>query len=82
MSCNTETRRNVMLMAWDFYRADKHEGFSSALRRSWALAKKLAGAAKQIVKRARNGHLALKSTMGARKPMTKAEAYGRAGMGF
>ncbi len=82
MSCNTETRRNVMLMAWDFYRADKHEGFASALRRAWAFTNRLTGAAKHLIKRAKMGHLALKSTMCARKPMTKAEAYGRARMGF
>jgi hypothetical protein len=38
----TETRRNVMLTAWAFFRDEPAEGFASALRRAWAMTKKLA----------------------------------------
>lgn len=50
MSTANETRRSVMLIAWDFFRADREEGFGSALRRAWAWVKKSAAHTKRFLK--------------------------------
>jgi len=55
MTNANEIRRDVMLIAWDFFRADKHEGFASALRRAWAWTKKSAKAVVRIARQYRAG---------------------------
>ena len=40
MSPINEIRRQVMRIAWSFFRTDRLEGFGAALRRSWAWVKK------------------------------------------
>ena len=36
MTITNETRRRIMLIAWDFFREERHEGFGRALKRAWA----------------------------------------------
>ena len=36
MTNANEIRRDVMLIAWDFFREDRQEGFGRALKRAWA----------------------------------------------
>jgi len=40
MTITNETRRRIMLIAWDFFRTDKPDGFGVALRRAWAFVKR------------------------------------------
>ena len=55
MAAANQLRRDVMLIAWDFFRADKAEGFASALRRAWAWTKKSAKAVARIASQYRAG---------------------------
>jgi len=76
-----QTCREVMQMAWDFFRADELEGFASALRRAWAYTKKLTKFALKAFKTLRTTGaqtVRFSSLMSRRGSMTKAEAYGRA----
>ena len=41
MTVTNETRRRIMLIAWDFFREDRHEGFSRALKRAWAYVRRV-----------------------------------------
>jgi hypothetical protein len=36
MTITNDTRRRIMLIAWDFYREDRADGFGQALKRAWA----------------------------------------------
>jgi hypothetical protein len=40
MTITNDTRRRIMLIAWDFFREDRHEGFGRALKRAWAFVKR------------------------------------------
>ena len=41
MTVTNDTRRRIMLIAWDFFREDPHEGFGRALKRAWAYVRRV-----------------------------------------
>ena len=55
MTPANQNRREVMLIAWDFFRADRLDGFASALRRAWAWKKKAAKSVERIASQYRSG---------------------------
>lgn len=55
MRCTNETRRRIMGLAWDFYRADTARTFADALRRAWRWTKGVAAAGRRIVEAAKGG---------------------------
>lgn len=69
--------RNIMRMAWDFYRTARREledrTFSDCLRGAWALSRGLAEAARRLANRK---HLRLSSSL-IRSPIARASGTNR-----
>jgi galactokinase/mevalonate kinase-like predicted kinase len=51
MTATTETRRNVFKLAWELFRSEPTEGFGQALRRAWAMTKKMAAAVSKFARK-------------------------------
>jgi len=55
MTFTNEIRREIMLIAWDFYRTDRHEGFGQALKRAWAWIRKTMARPNRIIQQVAAG---------------------------
>ena len=64
MKFTAADKRSVMLIAWDFFRADRQECFASALKRAWAYIKRGRAHAAKFMKRYRGSQLVFMAAPG------------------
>ena len=64
MKFTAADKRSVMLIAWDFFRADRQECFASALKRAWAYIKRGRAHAAKFMKRHKGAGLVFLSAPG------------------
>ncbi len=79
MNSANATRRNVMLMAWDFRRAEPSRPFADCLRGAWALSKKLAISVAKLLARAAGVQTLQLSPSLIRSPIQRATRLNRYG---
>ena len=85
MTIDTETRRLIMLNAWDAKRAEPSRSFADCLRGAWKCFKRGAAYAKKAFKTLRetgSQHFQMGSLVRRDRKMFTREAYARARMGF
>jgi hypothetical protein len=75
MIINNQTRRSIMLMAWDAKRTESARTFSDCLKGAWRFARKMAKATANLMARARRqgGRLRLSLSL-IRSPIQRATA--------
>jgi len=55
MTITNDIRREIMQIAWGFFRTDRHEGFGCALKRAWAWIKRTLARPDRIVRQVKAG---------------------------
>ena len=55
MTITNDTRRRIMLIAWDFFREDRHEGFGRARKGAWTYVRRVFGKPDRIVRMVASG---------------------------
>ena len=63
MTTTNETRRNVMLIAWSFRRAEAGRSFADCLRGAWAWIKNMTKAAPKLARRLRRSRNGIAATV-------------------
>ena len=80
MTPANQTRRSIMLMAWDAKRTEPARTFADCLRSAWTLTKRLGGFARKLAAKAKGAKVLQLSPSLIRSPLqrvTRRERYGR-----